>query len=580
MPTTYLEFLSPHSSLLNLFKLNPPQRTTRLWLGLSLAFAVLYGYLFWRKAFEVPYSLQEDARQHVFWMQRWLDPALLPNDLIADYFQSLAPTGYKALYATAAAFGIHPFLFSKLLPPVLGIVATLYGFYACLRLLPVPMAAFISTLLLNQSMWMWRDLGSGTPRAFAIPLLLAFLYYFSKRSLWPCVAVVVLAGGFYPHLVLISVTMLWLRLLQWRSGPRLSRCRQDWWQAVSGLIAGILVLLPFVLLPSPYGPVVTAAQAQTMPEFLAGGRQPFFDSQGLDYWLGGKSGLFPVLNPVAIYAGFLLPLLLWRRRWLLLQAAKLAPLGQLAAASLLWFLAAHRVLFRLHAPNRYTHYSVRILLAMAAAIALVSWLEMAARSLQRGIPQLWQRLFSTLMAALLLGSLMLYPASLHRFLDVLYIKSDRGALYAFLAQQPKDTLVASLSREADNIATFAGRSVLVSREHAIAYHQGYYQQIRQRTLDLIRAQYSPELSELQQVTQRYGIDYWLVESGAFQPEAIEQNRWLRQFQPEAKPAIAILASGQQPALARFMPTCTVFRDGNLALVEAACLLQATDSADG
>ncbi|MEM9908573.1 MAG: hypothetical protein AAF921_26540, partial [Cyanobacteria bacterium P01_D01_bin.44] len=286
--------------------LSQPQPSRRnLWLILSLLFAALYGFLFWRKAFAGDYSLQDDARQHIFWMQRWLDPGLFPNDLIVDYFQSLAPLGYKALYKTAASLGIHPFLLSKVLPPILGLVATMYGFCFCLRILPSPVIAFVSTLLLNQSMWMWRDLGSGTPRSFAIPLLLAFLYYLSRRARWPCVGVILLEGWFYPHLVLISVATLVIRLVRYQHGQvRLSRDPLDYQLLGWGTAAGILVLLPFVVSASPYGAVVSAAQAKTMPEFGAGGRQPFFGKTGLDYWLGGKSGLFSMLNPVAIFAGF------------------------------------------------------------------------------------------------------------------------------------------------------------------------------------------------------------------------------------------------------------------------------------
>jgi len=52
--------------------------------------------------------VQDDARQHVFWMQRFLDPALFPRDLIADYFQSVAPAGYTAIYQMMAGVGINP----------------------------------------------------------------------------------------------------------------------------------------------------------------------------------------------------------------------------------------------------------------------------------------------------------------------------------------------------------------------------------------------------------------------------------------------------------------------------------------
>ena len=53
--------------------------------------------------------MQDDARQHVFWMQRFIDSELFPHDLIADYFQSVAPTGYTTLYRIAAALGSIPF---------------------------------------------------------------------------------------------------------------------------------------------------------------------------------------------------------------------------------------------------------------------------------------------------------------------------------------------------------------------------------------------------------------------------------------------------------------------------------------
>jgi hypothetical protein len=63
--------------------------------------------------------VQDDAQQHVFWMRRFIDPQLFPNDLIADYFQSVAQPGYKAIYQLAAAIGIDPMVFNKLLPIVL-----------------------------------------------------------------------------------------------------------------------------------------------------------------------------------------------------------------------------------------------------------------------------------------------------------------------------------------------------------------------------------------------------------------------------------------------------------------------------
>src|SRR5512136_2221929 len=94
------------------------------WLIFSLFFPVVFAIWGMCIGFGSPYVVQDDARQHVFWMARFLDPGLFPNDVIADYFQSVAPIGYKALYKGMALIGVDPSLFNKLLPMLLGLIAT------------------------------------------------------------------------------------------------------------------------------------------------------------------------------------------------------------------------------------------------------------------------------------------------------------------------------------------------------------------------------------------------------------------------------------------------------------------------
>ena len=80
-----------------------PSHALRDWLrfpALRLAFASIY--------------LADDVREHVFWMFRYMDPGLFPQDPIADYFQSLAPSGYASPTGCLAKVGIDPLLASKL----------------------------------------------------------------------------------------------------------------------------------------------------------------------------------------------------------------------------------------------------------------------------------------------------------------------------------------------------------------------------------------------------------------------------------------------------------------------------------
>ncbi|NEQ79142.1 MAG: hypothetical protein F6K26_02485, partial [Moorea sp. SIO2I5] len=133
---------------------NAPKNQVIFWFSLSLAFAMVYSLIALEEAFSNQYIVQDDARQHVFWMQRFFDPSLFPDDLIANYFQSVAPAGYTTLYRLIGFVGIHPLLLNKLLPMVLGLITTSYCFRLCLQMLPIPAAGFIASLLLNQTLWM------------------------------------------------------------------------------------------------------------------------------------------------------------------------------------------------------------------------------------------------------------------------------------------------------------------------------------------------------------------------------------------------------------------------------------------
>ena len=129
-----------------------------------------------------------------------------------------------------------------------------------------------------------------------------------------------------------------------------------------------------------------------------------------------------------------------------------------------------------------------------------------------------------------------------------------------------------MSKEADNIPSFSAHSVLVAEEYAIPYHQGYYQQIRQRTKDLIRAQYSLERQTIINFIHKYGIDLWLVDTDSFNAEYLQNNQWLQQFDPEITEAISIIDNNQQPILSQIRDRCTVFQTPDHIIWNTDCLL--------
>jgi hypothetical protein len=228
-------------------------------------------------------------------------------------------------------------------------------------------------------------------------------------------------------------------------------------------------------------------------------------------------------------------------------------------------------LFQLHLPSRYTEHSLRILFSITAAIVIVILIDAAIQLAETIRSHRAVKLFLPLATILFFAiPLLFYPLLLNGFPSTAYKQGTAPDLYAFLQQQPKDTLVASIAMEVNNIPTFAQRSILVGSEYAIPYHWGYYQQFRQRTLDLIRAQYSPNSQVVSDFIEKYQVNFWLLNKAAFQVEYLTNNDWLQQYQPATQQAEKQLREGTMPALATVIDNCRRFENEQLVLLSTAC----------
>ena len=565
--------------------------SVKFWLSLSLIFSVFYSILGVFIAFSSKYVIQDDAREYVFWMQRFIDPTILPHDLVADYFTSITPLGYQWLYHLMAKLGISPLLFSKLLPIALGLITTLYCFKVSLQIFPIPLAGFVASLLLNQSLWFTDNLLAAIPRSFIYPLFLAFIYYLLKGSWrWVCV-LAILQGLFYPLLVFISSALLLLRLWHWRRWmPQFDRRQCCYLLLAVGL--GLLTLIPYALISSKFGSTVTVAEARMMPELAVGGRHPFFDNNAWRFWLGGEhSRILPLLLPPLIWAGLWLPTMLCHPdRFPLIRRVSptFAILPEIIWISFSLYAAAHVLWLKLFFPSRYTEHTFRILMALASGIVLTTLLDKVLRNCEQTVsPDVRpgeqrkknRRLILTVALALML---ILYPQLFNTFPKKGYKISSESALYTFLQEQPKDIMIASLSEEASSISTFAQRSVLFSREHALPFHPVYYRQIRQRCIDLIQAQYSQDLTVVQQVIEKYGISFLLLDQTAFTPQYLvnNTNRWLSSFQPVFGDALTALEQEKVPAVATLSDRCSVVKGKQIVLLHADCILHPSQWQNG
>ena len=556
------------------------------WLGLGLFFSLVYSLLALRKAFDGDYIVQDDARQHVFWMSRFIDPELFPNDLIADYYQSIAPWGYKNLYHLAANLGIDPLVFNKFVPSGIGLVMTVYCFAVSLELLPIPFGGFLTTLIFNQNIWIQGGLISGTARVFVYPLFFIFIYYLLKRSIVGICITLVLVSWFYPSSILIYAGVLFWQL--WRFDGYIPRLRHDksaYLFNYIGLIVAFIVLIPYVLSASEYGPTITLEQARNLPEFIAGGRASFFhDHDPWRFWFNAsRTGikLPSALVPPLAYAGLLLPFLIrFTQKFPLINKInpKIADLRDILIVSFGLFFIAHAWLFKLYLPSRYTQRSLQVTIILAAGITLILILD---RIWQWAIKEQPLNKLKSIISlgaiGILFFALMSFPPSRSNFINTGYIQGQYPQLYQYLEQQPKDILVASITDQADLIPSLTQRSVLVAREYGIPYHTGYYFPFRQRALDLIEAQYTSDPEIIKEFISRYGITFWLIEESSFTTEYLAGDRWLTDFQPVTQNAIQKLQQNQVPIISTLKDSCAAFKDTQYILLDSQCMLETIKS---
>ena len=88
-----------------------------------------------------------------------------------------------------------------------------------------------------------------------------------------------------------------------------------------------------------------------------------------------------------------------------------------------------------------------------------------------------------------------------------------------------------------------------------------------------------DMKNEQDLIKKYGVDFVLLDRGAFIPEYIEQDSWRRGIEPAATAAITQLKQGIVPALSKVVDSCSVLqtKDGNnstLIVLSADCLLTA------
>ena len=451
-----------------------------LFVGLIILTMARYGV----EAFATgPWTMSDDARQFLAWGARIGDPAAMPHDVLADYWQHAAPPLYSALLYGANALGIGTVQIASLLAfPLIGVSALLtWRLAGCFTLdrsrQLLAALCVMAAILHNDSIF------SGTPRAFASPLILTMMLGMATRRHGLTLAGLLLSSLIYPAPAITCLGIFALHLMDWRKPwpPR--------WQSVTMLaLAGIMVVasgLFFKAGLADWGPTLLLDEARHIPSIATfDGRSSIVDKHGDVAWLcSARIGFLPAIvncqgnaDPRLILNALLsvLPIIaLWIARgrrandaspnaataWPLLTYSLLS--------SLICYSLAALVAFTFHLPARYSQPVLLVMGSLAFGLLIGGWWSRGMDRLARSRP---------ITRTAIIGIAALLGMAAFATPKMRLVHPANPDLLALVANTPGGTRIAGIDDDLAIIPARTGRTVLATPEHDIPYHRRYHRE--------------------------------------------------------------------------------------------------------
>lgn len=478
-------------------------------------------------AFKNEYIIEDDARMYLFWMNQFLDPELFRNDLLAEYSRFCQPWGLIFSYRVFSIIIMDPLLISKILPIFLLAIFTLYMFRLTLYITDDLFCGILLALIVVLLNYPFKSMVACLARSFAFPLISAFFFYFVKREYWKTAIVMILQCLFYPMMFLISGLTYFFSFLSIRfKKVSLDKSKSKIvFFILAILIGGFLLFSKHVFLKNPsIGKIVSREQMLKDPAFYSGGR-----SAQLPVWNFWDATQYYLTDN--ILTEFWNPLKVPKKTWKFIDRKIIFPLiiiwlfiiffGRsksskkgivyLFLSSLLLYNAAALVMPKLFWPTRYLNYTLPMISLLIIMIAI-------------------SKIFVFIRTIKLKKIKILFSSGLQIFLIVIVIfvlsvlktrqtgmddYSSAKELCSFLSTLPKDVVIGAHPVVADNIPTFAKRSVFIKYELSQPFFDKYWETIKRRTYDFFNAYYGEDPIAIYRFCEENNIDYLVVDKSQF-----------------------------------------------------------------
>ncbi len=529
----------------------------------------------------LPWAADGDWKQWIWEYHRYYTAgAFPPGHVITDYQFRVQPPLYYVVMA-ALSHVVHPGVAARMLS-WLAYGGALTGVYRATTRLSHWAVGLACAVALAHNFSFFHQTMGGYPRSFGPTFVLLFIDAWLARRHRLVLVWLVAMGGMYPSTLppcglaygIFVVVEPWLPA---PVGARALRPGLGWLGRVAsvagaGVAASALALVQNLRALPWWGPVITLAQAQSLPALQAGGRMRWLPLG--TYWGHIAKWALQPFDPSGALAYF--DLLPWGAR--VSEAAGAALLGALAAvvlvnrrrfpwellllgvAAALSYWAARVFAFRMYLPHRVIQH----VLPYCTLVALGALAFQACRAL------LPKRAVAAAVAVVLvpmftLGADGVLVPSWNR-------DDDPRPLMRFLREHtPVTAQFAGDLDDVDKIPYFAARQVYVNWTMAHPFRLGYWHEMERRLLRMHDAMFSADRARVLAFVDEEKIDYFVLDTRQF--DALDDSglffpirSFVTAIWDARKPEGFVLAAPPDAAV--------VYRDGPTVVVDAHALAAA------
>jgi len=516
-------------------------------------------------AFKNKYIINDDVRQHIFWMHKFHDPTLFKNDPMTSYARKIQPWGFNLLYYTLSHIIKDPLIISKILPIILFILSSIYIF-KLVKYISNNYAGALASLMFMVSPTFLTKMVGGNARAFGYPLIIIFLYSLIKKRFIISNIIILLQSLFYPTTCLLGIMTYLISSIRYENKKfHLERSSSRWTPfIITFLVCATLLGTKSLSLKNDQeiGSLVSKKQIIDDPAFRKAGRYPVYPTEPLldSVMINIRRGvLIPEIAKdfIPLKTRAILNLIsLFSILYLLIQTSrrKLQPpleIFQLFLAALILFKMADFLYFKLFIPSRFTQYSIPILSLIITA--------MVASDLVSLIPN--PKIRNGMKIIVLIAIISNFNVNKDTGLQDMSQYKD---LCNFLKTLEQDSLIAAPPFIADNIPTFAQRKVFFNFETSIPFFDKHWDIVKKRTYNFFNAYYAKDPQEIYRFCEENEIDYLVADYEHFTEEYLKSKEFY--FEPFDSYIGKITKNEKDFALAKVPQRFKIYDEDNLFVI--------------